>query len=434
MANTTPVFVLELNEVNFEFVKAYVARGELPTLGRLIAENGLARTTSESRYEELEPWIQWVTAHCGKPLAEHGVFRLGDIVHHDLPQIWEMLEERGLRVGAISPMNATLRARKPAFFVPDPWTETGIVAPWALRALYAAVRQAVNDNAQSRITVKSFVNLVVGAALYCRPGNYARYAQLAYGSLRHGWRRAMFLDLLLADVFVKEVRRTRPDFATLFLNAAAHIQHHYMFSSAAYRGTRRNPPWYAPRDADPVLEVYALYDELVRQVLVEFPTARIMIATGLHQVPHEELTYYWRLRDHASFLSRIRVPFRKIDPRMSRDFLITFDDAASAAEAVRRLAAARTPDGVPLFDVDGRGLDAFVMLTYPREIDARTTFLIDDEEFAGLSEDVAFVAVKNGEHDGIGYFIDTGARNAGQTEEFALRFLPQRIIEAFAGT
>ena len=60
---------LELNEINFEYVASYVRRGGLPNLGRLIRVNGVARTVSEQRYEELEPWIQWVTAHTGMPLA-----------------------------------------------------------------------------------------------------------------------------------------------------------------------------------------------------------------------------------------------------------------------------------------------------------------------------------------------------------------------------
>ena len=90
------------------------------------------------RIDEVEPWIQWVSAHTGLTLAEHGIFRLGDIVSHELPQIWEQLEESGLRVGAISPMNAKHRLHKPAFFVPDPWTQTGLTAGRTLRGLRAA--------------------------------------------------------------------------------------------------------------------------------------------------------------------------------------------------------------------------------------------------------------------------------------------------------
>jgi len=86
--NPHPLLVVELNEVNFDFVRRYIARRELPTLSGLLARHGLVETSSETEYDHLEPWIQWVTAHTGKTFAEHGVFRLGDIIEHDIDQIW----------------------------------------------------------------------------------------------------------------------------------------------------------------------------------------------------------------------------------------------------------------------------------------------------------------------------------------------------------
>ena len=268
---------LELNEINFDYVDAYVGRGGLPHLGRLARDSGVARTVSEQRYEDLEPWIQWVTAHTGLPLAEHGVFRLGDIVKKDLPQIWEQLEGRGLSVGAISPMNAKNRLRDPAFFVPDPWTSTPPSATPRLAALYAGIAQAVNENAQSRVSARSLAGLAAGFAAYARPANYTTYLKLTAMSRGRPWRKALVLDLLLADVFLREVRRTKPDFASLFLNAGAHVQHHYLFSSACYAGPHRNPAWYVPAGVDPVYEAYALYDRIVGQVQAAFPQARVMV-------------------------------------------------------------------------------------------------------------------------------------------------------------
>jgi hypothetical protein len=424
--------LLEFNEINFDYVTAYCGRGLLPNLGRLIEENGIAETTSEQRYEELEPWIQWVTAHTGKKLADHGVFRLGDIVKHDLPQIWEELEERGLRVGAISPMNAKNRLRDAAFFVPDPWTATKPTATRRLAKLHEGIAEAVNENAQARVTAKSLWQLLEGFMSYARAANYPEYLRLVASSLRGPWRRAMLLDLLFADVFVNEVRRTKPDFATLFLNAGAHIQHHYLFSSACYPGPHRNPDWYVPRNVDPVLEVYEIYDRILGQIRHRFPGARIMIATGLHQDPHDSVTYYWRLREHERFLSRIRVPFRRVEPRMSRDFLVVSASVEQAADAERRLRRAVATDGAPLFDIDNRGSDLFVTLVYAREIGPGFALSIDGERYADFQKEVAFVALKNGQHNGVGYFLDTAlSRNGLGHRDFPLSELPARIMGAF---
>jgi hypothetical protein len=425
------VLLLELNELNFKQVCAYTERGKLPVFCELIARHGLVETTSERQYHELEPWIQWVTAHTGMPLAEHGVFRLGDIVRHDHRQIWEALEDQGLSVGAISPMNAKNRCRQPAFFMPDPWTPTEVTGPEMLRKVHKAVAQAVNDNANERLEPGSIATLVASLARYARMRNYGRYIALASAAARRRpGAKALFLDQLLADIFVGEVKRTQPDFASLFLNAGAHIQHHYMFSSEVYKGPNRNPGWYIPEGADPLLDVFEMYDRIVGQVRDAFPSARLMLATGLHQEPHDSVTYYWRLKRHENFLQCAGIPFQRVEPRMSRDFIIVCANADEATQAQRRLEAVTAADGIPLFDVDNRGSDLFVMFTWPDDIPAGMAYFVDGQKSGDLHEEAAFVAIKNGEHDGVGYFLDTAAK-AGESEaNIALGEMPERIAAA----
>lgn len=426
----TPVLLLELNEVNFDHVRSYAALGKLPVLRELIEEHGVVETTSERSYEELEPWIQWVTAHTGKTLSEHRVYRLGDIIHHDIDQIWEVLERQGLKVGAISPMNAKNRCRNAAFFVPDPWTPTGVTASATLKGLYQAIVQAVNDNAQARLTPGSAARLLAGLGAYARSANYGTYAGLAVSAIRRRpWTKAIILDQLLADVFVSEVRRSKVDFASLFLNAAAHIQHHYMFNSKVYEGPHTNPAWYIPEDADPVLDVYAVYDRIVGQVRRAFPSARLLLATGLHQDPHPEVTFYWRLKDHARFLSEAGVPFQRVEPRMSRDFAVYCADQVEAQRAASRLSEVKAGDGTPLFEIDNRGTDLFVMLVWPHDIPDDFEYRIGNRSYRGLREAVAFVAIKNGEHNGIGYLIDTGTPFHGG-RRMPLSEMPNRIATA----
>ena len=423
---------LELNEVNFGAIEDYVAQGKLPNLAAFLSRHGYHETTSEETYELLEPWIQWVTAHTGLSYRQHGVFRLGDMVDSDHQQIWERLEQAGLKVGAISPMNARNNLESPAFFVPDPWTSTRIDAPPAYRRLYAAIAQAVSDNAEAKLDARSLFDLLSGSIRAARPVNYRHYLAYAAAARRKPWLRAAFLDQLLADLFIRMTRRTQPHFATLFLNGAAHIQHHYMFSSAAYRGPLRNPEWYVAPAEDPVLDIYALYDRVLGQVLDAFPSTRIMLATGLHQDAHAQATYYWRLRNHAAFLERIGIAFERVEPRMSRDFLVKFRDLEQARDAERRLAAARGGDGAPLFETDNRGDSLFVTLVYADDIPADFTFSIANESYSGLRDDVVFVALKNGEHNGIGYFADSGLENDGRTVRFPLSEVPDRVLAAVA--
>jgi hypothetical protein len=430
--NTQPVLLLEINELNFEYVEHYIAQGELPNFKRLIGQHGYARTRSEDVYEHIEPWIQWVSVHTGKSYAEHKVFRLGDGPGSGLEQLWETLEKRGLKVAALSPMNVGNNLVAPAFFVPDPWTEAPVSGSTVLQRLYKAVAQAVNDNAQARITPRSAFDLIVGFIAYGRLRNLGHYLRDVIRSPRAHWAKALFLDRLLSDCFIKLWQASRPDFSSLFLNAGAHLQHHYLFNSSAYTGTEKNPGWYIPKGADPVLEVCQLYDRLLGDVLALDPKLRVLVVTGLHQDPVAQPVYYWRLRDHAGFLRRIGCVFESVQPRMSRDFAITFTDAAQASAAQSLLSSAQDDKGVPLFEVDNRGTSLFVTLSYPHLIETGFRACIGERPVDSFYEEVVFEAIKNAHHNQIGYLLDTGAARVDHSaQSVALTDVWQRVVSAF---
>jgi hypothetical protein len=425
-----PVILIELNEINFNFVQRYIASGKLPNLARLIKKQGIQTTSSEKEYEHLEPWIQWVTAHTGKSFSEHRVFRLGDIVNTDLEQIWEFLENKGLKVGAISPMNAKNRTSKAAFFVPDPWTDTEVTGGVFLEEISKAVSQAVNDNATSRISLRSVFSLSLAILRFVPITEYRRYLLLIRSiAQRKSWAKAQFLDELLADLTLSLIKRTKPDFTSLFLNAGAHIQHHYMFNSAVYHGDEANPHWLIKPEHDPICEVYSQYDDIVGKFLKNFHNHRMIIATGLHQDPFPYLKYYWRLLNHGHFLSLMGIDFVAVEPRMSRDFLVICGSSTKAAQAEKKLSRIVVNDNMPIFEVDNRGDNLFVMLTYPHEITAKTTARLDNLIIDNFLNHVVFVAIKNGEHNGEGFLIDTD--ESASASPMPLKYLPIKISDAF---
>jgi hypothetical protein len=423
--------LIELNELNFDFVNHYADVGLLPNLGKLIKKHGVIRTLSEEKYEELEPWIQWVSAHTGMTLAEHGVFRLGDAVGQGLYQIWEHLENAGLSVGAVSPMNAENQTHNAAFFLPDPWTDTRTTGGLLLRRLHEALRQAVNDNARSHLSVKTLLWLMAALVRYARLPSSSKYMKYSVRAGSRSWYKALLLDLLLSDLFIGEIKRTSPDFASLFLNAGAHIQHHYLFNAAPYTGSQSNPSWYIDKTQDPLLDVYKLYDNFIGEIIRLFPNRRLIVATGLHQDPHPATTFYWRLTKHEAFLKRIGVNFECVEPRMSRDFLVKCVNLEQALATEQRLMSVRGDDGVHLFEVDNRGSDLFVSLSYANDVPEDFGFYIGPERFDRLRREIDFVAIKNGEHNGIGYLIDTAQLVDDKQATIKLTSLPDIICDGF---
>jgi hypothetical protein len=411
------LILLELNEINFDVVERYLAENSnrFPALKKLLA-GARIRTSCEKHYEELEPWIQWASVHTGKTYAEHGVFRLGDMVGSKIPQIFEQLESTGLKVGAISAMNAENRLRQPAYFIPDPWTQTSADSSWWSQALGKAVSQAVNDNAQARITPKSALQLVFGLLRFARVVHYQKYLSLVLQIRGKPWLKALVLDLLLHDVHWSMFNSKRPNFSTLFLNAGAHIQHHYFFNAAPLRkdSLNKNPAWYVPEKADPLADVLGLYDMIVGEYFERNDTD-VVLATGLAQKPYDRVRFYYRLNTHADFLCGLGITFSGVFPRMTRDFLIEFEDARQARAAQDVLAGVRVVGGdEPLFgEIDNRGNSLFVTLTYPHEVTAQTQYQVGNRKAALLPE-VSFVAIKNGMHqeEGFAFFTEGAARYA----------------------
>ena len=403
------IILIELNEINFDLVRRYIEEGaDLPVLSQLMRQ-GERTSLSEDIYEHLEPWIQWPSVHTGKTYNEHQVFRLGDAVNYQGMQLFEEIEGRGYSVGNLSAMNAANRMEKPAFFIPDPWTDTPADSSFISRALAQAVSQSVNDHTGGKITARTALNFGLASITLISPRHYVWFAKKFLWALNKPWRKAMFLDLLLAEYFVGLVKRKRPEFSTLFLNAGAHIQHHYMLSSPVLTDTAfRNPDWYVEAGADPLLEVYQQYDEILGR-LMRLPNARYIIATGLSQKPYDKPVFYYRLADHPSFLDLLDIAYVSVEPRMTRDFLIRFTDDAARDRAVEKLSALAI-ERVALFgQLDKRPNEVFVTMDYPFEVISDT--VLDANPFLDASFKLAghvnFVAIKNGEHQGKGFvFID----------------------------
>jgi len=397
------MILLALNELNLDYIRGYVNQGKLTNFAELLKYD-VVNTKSEDKYKLLEPWIQWVTVQTGKTYEEHQVFRLGDMVDRpDLHQIFEDLEKSGLSVGAISPFNADNRLNSSKFFIPDPWTQTKASGSYIIEKLSRTVSRFVNSNASGKVGPTDVIWLLLGFIIYVRIKRWPKFFKLVSLRKKPGVKAAI-LDMILLEVFVTLQKKHKPDYSHLFFNGGAHVQHHYMFNSSQYKGSFKNPEWYCPSDWDPILMMLETYDTIIGDLLRT--GERILGVTGLHQVPHEEQTFYWRPVAHKDFLLEcgLKGEFSVI-PRMSRDFLIEVTDDNHALEIESHLN--QFTDSVrskSVFSVDNRGTSLFVEVIYDDD-------LVEGMSFDGpdgislilLESKLAFVAIKNGKHDGLGY-------------------------------
>ena len=446
------LYFLQLNELKFDYIDAYIADGLLPNFAKAFERHGYCHTVSEKRHELANPWIQWPTVHTGLDYEDHGVFRLGDIVRAGHTQIYELLEKKDISVAALSPFNASNNTQASKFFVPDPWTKTKFDGSNDLRRLYDALVQVTDDYASGRITFRSLVNLALGSAPNLDPQLVPDTVEAVREyALGKKWWRAVVCDNVLAGAFVRHCRVDDPDFATVFLNGGAHLQHHYLYSSRAYDGPNRNPTWHVPADADPLLNILQAYDRILGRFMEFADGNRLIIATGLSQEPHERVTYYYRIDDQADFLDRIGISYDETYRLMTEDFVVRFPDAAAAKAAEEKLAAVKTVEcedifyvetgdsavrtektGPNIFHIENRGDSLYLQLRPTNQEFVKNMRVMSGNDIVeDFNSRVSFAQFKNTHHIGKGYYLDTAYERGELPDEFPLREIFDVVLRHF---
>jgi hypothetical protein len=359
---------------------------------------------------------------------------LGEINNRDsenLEQIFEVMERKGLKIGAISPMNASNKLEHPAYFLPDPWTNNKADGSSFSNRISKMLRQVVNDNAQEKISISSAVTIL---EVIFKSFKIKETFHLFISILRakgRPWVKALVLDQLINLLHIYLYRSKSPNISFVFFNAGAHIQHHYLFNSEAVKPPAFNPEWYVPKRADPFREALKVYDKILSYYirLNQNCGCRLLIATGLTQIPYDQTKFYYRLKNHSKFLRSLGINFESISPLMTRDFHVTFKSDSEALNVYRLLKSVMmVRDKIPIFgELDLKQNSIFASLTYPNEIFPEDQVSIGINLQQSFGREVAFVAIKNGMHSGRGFIFASPDCNLVH-----MKNKPQHVSKIFA--
>jgi hypothetical protein len=397
------LILLSFNELNFDFIKYYLKNKKYKNFSKIIDK--ITYTKSETQYKLLEPWIQWVSIYTGKKAEQHKIFRLGDIVNFKEETIFDQID-KSYSVGAICPMNVNNNIKNPGYFIPDPWTSTISDNNFWSKKIHRTISFFVKDNAKKSFSIKNYFNLLIIVIKFINFKNIYLYFFLIVTSVKYKWRKALFLDLLLNDIHLKLICKKKVNFSNLFLNAFAHIQHHYfLFSPAITNVNFKIPEWYKKNNKkDPLEEALYIYDKILGDYL-SIKDYKLVMATGLTQVPYDILKFYYRLKNHNLFFEKFNIKFFKVIELMSRDFILQFDNdiiSKNAADLIKNISL----NSIKIFKVDNRGSNLFITLTYPHEISSKDKIFVNSIDELNLIDFISFVAIKNGMHSGEGFYYD----------------------------
>lgn len=397
--------LIQLNELNFDLVKQYFKSNKLDNLKKI--NKDIIQTSSETEYDLLEPWIQWYSIYTGLKAKQHKVFRLGDVEKHNVnhKQIFEEVENKGFSIGCVAPMNAKNKLKSPKYFISDPWTKTKDSGDFFIKLASRTISEFVNNNSSSIISKKSYFHLILIFFKFVRINKYFLFLNYFFNSITKTWFKSIILDCLIHEIHINLLLKKKPDFSTVFFNAGAHIQHHYLFNSMCYKKkNERNPSWYLEKKSDPIKDIAIAYNLLLEDYfyLLKKKKYELIICTALSQSSNLNKEFYYRLNNHLEFLKNIGVNCKKVSTRMSRDFLVEFKNKKELNDGCKIISNLRLNNKIFFKVFEKKRNTIFVSLIYSSEILANDNLKFKDKKIY-LKKNVSFVAIKNGKHSSKGY-------------------------------
>ena|SRR5262245_24017223 len=350
MKDKRPIILLEFNELTPQLMEQFIVAGHLPNFAQLRDESQAYITDAEEQAPRLEPWIQWITVHCGMRYADHKVFSLGDNADIPYPSLWDIASNHGDTVWVCGSMNANYAPGVRGAVLPDPWSVHVQPSDPGMLPYFEFVRTNVLEHTRDKVmggahAMRRFLSFMATHGLKASTLS-AIVCQLASEKFRRNrWRRVALLDRLQFDVFGHYYKKLRPAFSTFFLNSTAHFQHMYwrqmmpeLFSVKPSEAERH-------LYGDAVLYGYQQMDRLVgkmRHLVGE--NAILAFATGLSQQPC--LKYegsggktFYRPVDFNDFLkfAGIDPHICQVEPVMSEELHIRFSNEVDSDSAARQL-------------------------------------------------------------------------------------------------
>lgn len=334
-----PLLLIELNEFSDALLRSAARDLGLRNIQKIFELSYCeAKTDDEPASDLLEPWVQWVSIHTGKPASVHGVKHLGDVLSLKFPQVWETLSKASVTTGVWGVLNGSRGSHNQhnQFFLPDPWTFTESAYPEALAPLLDLPRYAATHRLRRRGPVM-LKHVSRFARVLWQHSLLQPLAEEIPGLVQTATKyRGAFVGYCLVEylsglLFLQYWRRYQPQFGVLFLNSLAHLQHYY---------------WFGPDYARNEKLAYGLrlIDKLLARTFTSLrPGTRLVVCNGLSQknTNDEPEWVSYRPKDHAVFLKAVGIAFKSVAPLMSYDAWIFFASTAEKISALQKLQSAR---------------------------------------------------------------------------------------------
>jgi len=328
---------------------------------------------------------------------EHGIHKLGYNLNNDLP-IHRYF--KNLKSGVfLAPMNLANSFSDEHIFLADPWSGCNNSGPDGVIKLWKALSNAVLSN--NRVSKPKVVLRILVAAIKTKNINIAlSLFRVGLLSLFNRLHYSISFDIFLGNLYKILIKATKAKGGSIFLNAAAHIQHHSFFNTEYYKKNKV--------DNDQLLNCLKAYDIILQNFDTQFDRKNLLILTGLGQEPNPKSDeYYYQLINPAKFFDELNINYLNIRVMMARDLEIIFPSVDAAKKAFQKIKCVKfSLSKIPIFKVRPGETDQslFIFVDIPFKINPSEQIVIDQEFLGNVKNILIFLAKKNGVHVPQGWY------------------------------
>ncbi|MBE9211989.1 hypothetical protein IQ247_04555 [Plectonema cf. radiosum LEGE 06105] len=319
------IIFFELNEVPWHIIDYYTQKYPDSALAQKLPQCYQYETHAVDSV--LSPWITWATLHRGVASTHHRIHHFNQNltkINQEFPPIWQILSENGIKTGLFGSLHSyplPNNLDNYTFYVPDSFATNSQCFPAKLSVFQEFnLSMARNSarNVSTKFPIQATLKLLTHLpALGLRVATLVDTANQLLTEQFKPWRknrRRTYQAVLAFDLFLKQLKTTKPDFATFFTNHVASSMHRYWAAlfPQDYKKFGYNSEWVS-RYKDEIDFAMSKFEQSVTQ-LIRFvdsnPEYTLWIASSMGQ----SATTAWmvktqlNLADAAKLMSALGIP------------------------------------------------------------------------------------------------------------------------------
>jgi|GEM_PF-3515767 len=362
------VIVFEVNEVPLRIYRHFQKTRPGSNVDRLLQSSRVLETMALDVPESfLYPSQTWASLNTGAPYDSHQIHWYNDPKPRQFPLYWRTMAEAGLRVGAVNTLHSSpaegYAETNPnyAFVIPDCFAADSYTKPRFLEPFQALNLKAVAGNSRAvsmRVPMREAVSTLAQLPRYgIQMSTLMDGASLVSQIVRKKTNRERLRNLqfpLVADIFLKQVRKHDPDLAILFTNHVAANLHRYWYAlfPQDYSARIYDEGWVRKYSGE-VLAAVDLLDKYLGHLMeLAEKTDRVLVlvsSMGQHANPNltpefrQSHSFDFRLEDVRKLVSCItggEFDYR-VESAMVPQYSLEFPSLAAANECAQAIQANR---------------------------------------------------------------------------------------------